>query len=625
MPFSGAANSSRTQLERALTAMKALWVQSGLHQIHIDHHQRHAGRCDGAVSARAGRRELPAARGLAGELGTTWPVNPVRPPLPCWCGHRRRDGGDQPAGGRGRRRHRSRAAAAHAGQRGGRRDLARARPGRLVGAQAGHAVGQRVCVSGLAAQAGQRTLCHLDVWPANLIDDDGTSVLLDWAFAGEGAVGEDVANLIVDSFADGLMDVRLLPELAESVTDRYLEGLRDGGWSGSDDAVRFAIAACGAAKYGWLGPARAGSAARDDIGQASYARDTPAASVVHRLTSLVRLIAGWSALVMGEGPGIAACHAAIPGVSHGGSDYLACGRSSSSWDRLIRCCRAGGTVGTNEVRTLADGRGLVESPRWHGDRLYFSDWSAGEVVAVDLAGRSELIAQVESLPLCTAWLPDGHMVIVSSPQGRLLRREADGSLVTHTDLGRPGWNDIVVDGRGNAYVNRAGFNPAAEEAFQPGSVFLAAADGSVRQVADDIAFPNGMAVTGDNSTLIVADSYRHHLVGFDIGADGMLSGRRVWAGLGDGAPDGICADAQNAVWYADVPGKRCVRVAEGGAVLQTVRLASGGFACTLGGPEGTTLFIAAAEWRGMTESPMVVPGSGKILIADVDVPHAGWP
>ncbi|HVU91547.1 MAG TPA: SMP-30/gluconolactonase/LRE family protein, partial [Jatrophihabitans sp.] len=268
---------------------------------------------------------------------------------------------------------------------------------------------------------------------------------------------------------------------------------------------------------------------------------------------------------------------------------------------------------------------LLESPRWHGDRLYFSDWTSGEVVAVDPAGRSEVVARVRSLPLCTAWHPDGRMVIVSSPDGQLLRRERDGSLSPYADLGRPGWNDIVVDGRGNAYVNRPGFDPVAGEEFRPGSVHLVAADGSVREVADDVAFPNGMAVTADNSTLVVADSYRHHLLAFDVGADGGLSGRRVWADLGDGTPDGICVDAQDAVWYADVPNRRCARVAEGGAVLQTVTLDRGAFACALGGPERRTLFVTAAEWRGMSAAGLVTPGSGQVLAVDVEVPGAGWP
>src|SRR5580693_1276622 len=280
---------------------------------------------------------------------------------------------------------------------------------------------------------------------------------------------------------------------------------------------------------------------------------------------------------------------------------------------------------TNDPRTLLTGRGLVESPRWHADRLYFSDWSAGEVVDVRLDGEWEVIARVKSLPLCTAWLPDGRLVIVSSQEGLLLRLESDGSLVTHANLGRPGWNDIVADGRGNIYVNGAGFNPMAGEAFRPGGVSHVSPDGSVRPVADDIAFPNGMAVTADNATLIVADSYRHQLVGFDIAADGGLSGRRVWADLGEAAPDGICVDAENAVWYAEVPGRRCARVAEGGEELQSVPLDRGGFAGVLGGAEGTTLFITAAEWRGMTDAQMVTPGSGQVVTVPVDVPAAGWP
>lgn len=279
-----------------------------------------------------------------------------------------------------------------------------------------------------------------------------------------------------------------------------------------------------------------------------------------------------------------------------------------------------------DVRTLLEGRGLLESPRWHGDRLFLSDWSAGEVLALDPAtGRAEVVARVASLPLCTDRHPDGGMLIVSSADGLLLRRALDGSLVPYADLGRPGWNDIVVDGRGNAYVNRAGFDPLAGEEFAPGSVSLVTPDGSVREVADDIAFPNGMAVTPDGSTLIVADSYRHALVAFGIAPDGTLSDRRVWADLGEGTPDGICADARNAVWYADVPGRCCVRVAEGGAVLDRVDLDRGGFACALGGRDRRTLFVVAAVWRGMTEPGLVAPGSGRVFATRVEAPGAGRP
>lgn len=278
-----------------------------------------------------------------------------------------------------------------------------------------------------------------------------------------------------------------------------------------------------------------------------------------------------------------------------------------------------------EIRTLVGRRGLVESPRWHDGRVYFSDWTAGEVLAADPDGRCEVVARVKSLPLCTAWLPDGGLLLVDSPGGRLLRQDGDGTRTVHADLGRAGWNDIVADGRGNAYVNRAGFDPMAGEEFRPGSVFLAAPDGTVREVADDVAFPNGMAVTPDGSTLIVADSYRGELVAFAIGAGGGLSDRRVWADLGDGTPDGICTDAEGAVWYADVPHERCVRVAEGGAVLDAVDVDRGAFACALGGPRGTTLFITAAEWQGMTEPEPVRPGSGRLLATDVEVPGAGWP
>jgi sugar lactone lactonase YvrE len=273
-----------------------------------------------------------------------------------------------------------------------------------------------------------------------------------------------------------------------------------------------------------------------------------------------------------------------------------------------------------ERRVLVAGRGLVEAPRWHDGRLYFSDWTAGEVVAVDSAGHSVVVARVNSFPLCSALLPDGRLLIVSSADGLLLRREPDGSLVTHAELEGSGWNDIVVDGRGNAYVNNVGSGVAAGEA---GHVVLATVDGRVRRVAEDLAFPNGMAVTADDATLVVAESHAERLTAFDVDGDGDLSGRRVFADLDD-APDGICVDAEGAVWYATVPGRRCLRVADGGRVLQAVQLDRGGFACVLGGPDRKTLFVTAAEWR--PDLPELVPaGSGQVHAVRVSVPGAGWP
>lgn len=191
-------------------------------------------------------------------------------------------------------------------------------------------------------------------------------------------------------------------------------------------------------------------------------------------------------------------------------------------------------------------------------------------------------------------------------------------------LSDKGWNEIVVDGCGNAYVNGGGFDLMAGEKFAPGIVALVTPAGSARQVADGIAFPNCMAVTPDNSTLIVAESYAKRLTAFDIAADGSLSNRRVWADLGDGVPDGICIDAEGAVWYADVPKKRCVRVREGGEVLQTVNMDLGCFACMLGGVDKRTLFMVVSEWRGL-ESTADGARTGQVLTVNVSVPGAGWP
>jgi len=269
-----------------------------------------------------------------------------------------------------------------------------------------------------------------------------------------------------------------------------------------------------------------------------------------------------------------------------------------------------------EGQVLLAGLGIGESPRWHDGRLWFCNWGMQEVVAVDLEGNREVVACVPtSIPFCIDWLPDERLLIVSGQERLLLRQEADGTLATHADLNsltQGAFNEIVVDGRGNIYVNGGDI------------VALVRPDGSVRKVADGIAFPNGMAVTPDNKTLILAESHGKRLTAFDIAPDGSLANRRVWADLGDGCPDGICIDADGAVWYADVPNKLCVRVRQGGDVLAAIHLDRGCFACTLGGADGKTLFMMAAEWHGfprMAESF----GTGQILAVEVPAQGVGWP
>jgi sugar lactone lactonase YvrE len=285
-----------------------------------------------------------------------------------------------------------------------------------------------------------------------------------------------------------------------------------------------------------------------------------------------------------------------------------------------------------DPRTLLTGIVFGESLRWHDGRLWFADWARQEIIAVDLAGRSEVMLRLPGAggfsPACIDWLPGGRLVLVSGASRSVMRQEPDGTLVTHTDLSGASeaqqWNEIAVDGRGNAYLNNIAFDfPGGE--FRPGLVALATPDGAVRQVADGFGFPNGMAVTPDDSTLLVAESYAHVLTAFDITPDGGLANRRVWAALGEtAAPDGICLDAEGAVWYADVPNRRCVRVVEGGAIQRVVDVDRGCFACMLGGPDGRTLFLMAQEWNG-PEGIGKGPRTGQVLTVEAPAPHAGRP
>jgi sugar lactone lactonase YvrE len=278
----------------------------------------------------------------------------------------------------------------------------------------------------------------------------------------------------------------------------------------------------------------------------------------------------------------------------------------------------------SEPRVILGGLAYVESPRWHDGRLWFAHWGTDEIIAVDLDGNSEVVGHG---PGGLGWsidcLPDGRL-LVTGPG--LVRHEPDGSAVPHADLSvlAEDWNELVVDGRGNAYVNGRLFGPP--EDGPSGIIALVTPDGGARQVADALAFPNGMAVTPDNRTLIVAESWAEGLTAYDIADDGTLSARRVWAATPGDHPDGICLDADGAVWYADVGNSRCVRVHEGGEVLETIGLDRGAFACMLGGQDGQTLFMLAAEWRGFEEvDAAIADRTGRVLVTDAPAPRAGWP
>ncbi|WP_239062935.1 SMP-30/gluconolactonase/LRE family protein [Streptomyces sp. SID13031] len=216
-------------------------------------------------------------------------------------------------------------------------------------------------------------------------------------------------------------------------------------------------------------------------------------------------------------------------------------------------------------KVLLDGLAYGESARWHDGRLWLANWGTGEVLAVSPDdGKSEVIATVppETIPYSIDWTPDGTLLLIA---GTTLYHQHNGELVPSADLSGLAdmFNEIVVDSRGNVFVNGGWF-----DFNQPGVVVVVTPDGRARQVADGIRFGNGMAITADDSTLIVAESYACDLAAFDIGADGSLSNRRVWADLQGGHPDGICLDADGAAWYADVPAQRCVRVQEAAKCLR---------------------------------------------------------
>jgi len=273
---------------------------------------------------------------------------------------------------------------------------------------------------------------------------------------------------------------------------------------------------------------------------------------------------------------------------------------------------------------FVSGLGFAEGPRWYQDKLWFSDFGARLVRNVDLSGNVTEVAHVPERPSGLGFLPDGRLLIVSMNDQRVLRLE-HGLLQEHADLSRytrHACNDMVVDHEGNAFVGHMGFDLLARAPTpQPAELLCVRANGESYVAATDLSFPNGPAITEDGRTLIIAETFGSRLSAFTIGEHGALSARRVFAFLPGRAPDGICLDAEGAVWVADARGKACVRVREGGEISDVIATGRGCYACALGGRDGRTLFVCTAEGYDLAA---MARGTAAIELARVSVPAARY-
>jgi len=281
----------------------------------------------------------------------------------------------------------------------------------------------------------------------------------------------------------------------------------------------------------------------------------------------------------------------------------------------------------SETKAILGGLIFPECPRWHDGRLWFSDMLDRKVVAVDPDGNAETMAQVPGQPGGLGWLPDGRLLVVSMTDQRLLRLDADG-LKEAADLSKMAignCNDMVVDRQGTAYVGDWGFVGSLPRGQMPNAhLIMVMPGGRARIVANNVLFPNGAVITPDDKTLIVAESSAHRLAAFDIKSDGSLTNYSIWANLGKGViPDGICLDAEGAIWVTNSGGNDVIRVRRGGEVAERITVSSRAYACILGGPERKSLYLTTAA-PGMF-ADLKDKRSGRIEVIQADVPGDGLP
>ncbi len=279
------------------------------------------------------------------------------------------------------------------------------------------------------------------------------------------------------------------------------------------------------------------------------------------------------------------------------------------------------------VEVVHEGLDFGEGPRGHDGRLWVSDFYAHQVSSYGPTGDRRVEVELDDQPSGLGWLPSGELLVVAMTSRQVRRVDADGAIHLHADLSAIATghtNDMVVDGRGNAYVGNFGFDTeAGDRPPRAADLALVRPDGTSEVVARDLRFPNGSVVTPDGATLILGESMGQRYTAFTIGEDGRLAERRTWAELDGMGPDGCVLDAEGAIWMADAYGGDCHRVAEGGEIVESVTASLPVFACTLAGPDRQTLYLVTAP--GFGEAVCAGKGLGRIEAVEVDVPGAGWP
>ena len=289
---------------------------------------------------------------------------------------------------------------------------------------------------------------------------------------------------------------------------------------------------------------------------------------------------------------------------------------------------------TKRTTILMDGLTFGEGPRWHEEKFYFSDFYSHKVFSLDMDGNSEVIVEVPAQPSGLGWMPDGTMLIVSMKDKKLLRfnKNTLSEVADLSNLAGFHCNDMVVDDQGNAYIGNFGFNTYSGEEIRPANLILVRPGEDPCLAADDLLFPNGTVITPDGKTLIVGETYAARLTAFDINQDATLSNRRVWADFtlyadeGDiPLPDGMCLDAEGAIWVASPSTAEVIRVREGGVILDRISVETNAYACMLGGDDLKTLFICTSNASGVDPESALREKSGKIETIKVEVAGAGRP